>query len=127
MSTSFKKRILLVEDDPTHAFIIRKFIGQEFHLDHANNGQTAIELLMQQPYALILMDIDLGQNNLTGTEVLQKIRDKQEFRNIQAIATTAFDSPDARERLLSGGFNLHMAKPITKQVLLDGITALLGM
>lgn len=125
MTETRPHRILLVEDDLTHAFIIRRFVKDTYVLDHAKNGLEAIELVLKQPYALILMDIDLGRGNLNGSEVLQKIRSKEDFKHIQAIATTAFDGIKAKEKLLSEGFDLHLPKPISKDALLEGISNLI--
>lgn len=125
MTQTGSNRILLVEDDPTHAFIIRKFVGDTYQLDVANNGHSAIELVLKKEYALVLMDIDLGRGNLNGTEVLHKIRSKEEFKDLQVIATTAFDGENAKQQLLSEGFNLHLPKPITKDALMASISRLI--
>ena len=68
-----KKRILLVEDDP---LIIKIYTGrlekEGFQVDIAAKGGEVVKKLKGQKYDLVLLDLVLPE--LTGFEILQKIR-----------------------------------------------------
>jgi putative two-component system response regulator len=60
------KRILVVEDNPINVIVLKKFIENYYELDAATNGQKAIEMIEKNNYALVLMDINLGGEQMNG-------------------------------------------------------------
>ena len=66
--------ILIVEDDPMNAFILKKMIqNYSFNADKATNGKQAVELVKEKAkfkkfYSLILMDLNMPV--MSGLEVL---------------------------------------------------------
>jgi DNA-binding response OmpR family regulator len=55
-------RILLVEDEALIALAERRALAASgYPADVASSGEEAVELALHSPYALVLMDIDLGQ------------------------------------------------------------------
>ncbi len=60
----------------------------------------------------MLIDISLV-GGMSGTEFLKKIRRRKGFKNIPAIAVTAFAMVGDREKFLEEGFDDYLAKPYT--------------
>jgi len=78
------KRILLVEDDP---FLIdiytTKLKEVGFKIDVAEDGKKAFRLLTQKTPDLLVLDIVLP--HIDGWEILRKIREKKQFRDLPVI------------------------------------------
>lgn len=67
-------QILVIEDDPEHAELIRKGFRNhdEFFLDFASSGEDGLELISRKPYDLISVDLVLP--GIGGLDVLVRIR-----------------------------------------------------
>lgn len=68
-------RILIVEDEQEQREILIDFFEQEgFHVFHASNGQQALEVVTQQKFNIILLDIMIPKIN--GLDVCQRLRNQ---------------------------------------------------
>ena len=67
-------RILIIEDDPEHAELIRMGFRRhdEFFLDFATTGEEGLEMIASTAYDLISVDLVLP--GIGGLDVLVKIR-----------------------------------------------------
>lgn len=118
-------RILLAEDNPINQLLVKKIV-EEHHLDlHiANNGQEAIDLLAQETFDLVLMDMQMPE--MDGYEAMHHIRlQKNTYKNIPIIALTAHASPAEEEKCRNAGANAFVSKPFKADTLLQQISLLL--
>lgn len=115
--------ILLVEDDPAHAEIIRRNL-ETFRvanrMQHVSDGQAALDYLFHQDgYAdsgdspmpdLILLDLRLPK--VDGLEVLCRIKNDDALKHIPTVVLTTSgadaDIADAYER----GASSYLVKPV---------------
>ncbi len=111
MNTDFLKgkRILIAEDD----FVNQKLITHSLNVtgatfDIAGNGLEAIDMLKQQPYDLILMDINMPE--MDGFEATQIIR-AEINKTIPIIAMTGWSSRAEGDKFTRMGMNACLAKP----------------
>lgn len=119
-----KKRILLIEDEEDIAALLKlqaELFGFTLHVEvDGINGYRAVE--RERP-DLVLLDVMLpGQN---GLDVLRKIKNHQELRNIPVLMLTA----KAEELDVILGLELgaddYVTKPFSPKVLFSRIKALL--
>lgn len=81
------KKILIVEDDPIIADLYqRKFAAEQFTVELAGDGSTAMESLKARRPDVVLLDLQLPQVN--GIEVLKFIRATPELRTLPVIVFT---------------------------------------
>lgn len=114
-----KKKVLVVEDDKVNAFIIKKLIADKFDLKIAYTPGEAREALKETDgFFAILMDMDLGNDQIDGSELLQIVRKTEGFSKIPVVATTAYSMKGDRDRFINMGFDEYLAKPIDKHELL---------
>lgn len=114
-----KPLVLIAEDDESNYMYLKvllNMIGCDFL--YAANGLEAVELCQQNPQiSLVLMDIKMPVMN--GLEATSRIH---EFRpELPIVATTAFAQTGDEHRFLAAGCNGYMAKPISKENLLNMI------
>lgn len=68
-----KKKILIVEDEPTLSSILRARLEKEgMEVDQAKDGVEALMFLKQNKYDLVLLDIILPK--MSGFEVMESIK-----------------------------------------------------
>ena len=114
---------ILVVDDETDA---RELIGYLLEtcgatVRQADSATAALAILRIDSHDLLISDI--GMPDEDGYALIRAIRTLSEGvnRNIPAIALTAFARNEDRERALTAGFNLHMAKPVDPSSLVQAI------
>ena len=104
-------RVLLVEDVEINQIIAEEMLkGMGYMVDTAGNGQEALDMLTQQKYNVVLMDIQMPvMDGLTATKI---IREKEEYKDLPIIAVSAHSLPADKERSLGCGMNDHITKPL---------------
>jgi len=113
----FKKRILLVEDDPVSrkilSFLLQRF-GQE--VATVENGEEAVNLLAEDhDFALIFMDIDMPVlDGISATEALRKGQSGEGAKEIPVAAVTAFNTFSDQGKFKKAGMNFALSKPVSK-------------
>ncbi|MCX8070659.1 MAG: ATP-binding protein [Thermodesulfovibrionales bacterium] len=108
-------KILVVEDNEFNQMLVEKILTNQGHLVKvAENGIDAIEILKNEHFDLVLMDVMLPE--LDGYETTQIIRNsKNNVLNphIPIIAVTANAMAEDRQRCLDAGMNDFISKPIS--------------
>jgi CheY-like chemotaxis protein len=106
-----KPRILVVEDAPEVADIIRiAFRRTELVIDHVFNAMRALMYLEDhRPHAILL---DLGMPGMHGWEFLERIREQDVLRHIPVIVLTAHNDYANRKTGKLFNVNAYLQKPI---------------
>ena len=124
--------ILLVEDEPAHAEIVRRNLSSmpvEHRLIHVGDGQLALDYLFRQDRHadpetsprpdLILLDLRLPK--VDGLEVLRQIKEDKELMSIPMIVLTT----SAADSDLAAAFRLGAESYQLKPVNFEGFTELM--
>lgn len=113
-------RILVVEDDPTIGKLLALYLTQEgYHVDHATDGDEAIEKArLLKPFAITL-DIMLPRKD--GWEVLQRLKQLPETKDIPVLIISIIEN---RELGFSLGATDYFTKPIDRKALLESFKKL---
>lgn len=115
LSTNELYRILVVEDNKINQVVTRKILlNNNFKCRVVDDGYTAIDILENEKYDLILMDINMPVIN--GFETTKLIRKKG--YTIPIVALTAFDKQEISEQALSSGMNDIIIKPFDSSKLI---------
>ena len=113
----FQASILLVDDIPANLLALEALLAPFGHrLVRANSGQEALRCALQEDFALILLDVRLG--DMSGIEVTSLLRDRERTRHTPVLLVTAASSDD--RELLEGyahGAVDYLRKPIVPDVL----------
>ncbi|MES9829469.1 MAG: response regulator [Candidatus Thiodiazotropha sp.] len=108
-----ESRILVAEDNLVNQAVIDEML-QLFccKVTLANNGREALELLSNNHYDMILMDIQMPE--LDGYETTRIIRKKEdESEHITIIALTANVMDGDQQKCLAAGMDDYIGKPVT--------------
>ena len=112
--------VLFVEDDKVLNHLVNIYSRNIFHLDGVYDAESALKKIESNQYDLFLLDINLGEG-MNGIDLLKHIRKNDNYKNIPAIAATAYAMTGDKEFLLSQGFDGYIPKPFTKTQLLEYI------
>ncbi|MDJ0707441.1 MAG: ATP-binding protein [Leptolyngbyaceae cyanobacterium MO_188.B28] len=120
-------RILVAEDHPINQKILQRLLENNGCIvSLANNGKEACEQFLDQPFDLVLMDLEMPV--MTGEEAAQVICQycQNQQKRIPIIALTAHAFADTRDRLLAEGImDAYLTKPIRAPALLNAIATVL--
>ncbi|GMR07053.1 MAG: hypothetical protein BMS9Abin26_0055 [Gammaproteobacteria bacterium] len=103
--------ILYVDDDPSNLKLVEHTLRQRDDIDffEAINGTAGIAHAVSIHPDLILLDISLP--DMDGFEVLHKLRQQEQMRDIPVLALSAHCMPNDVERGRQAGFAEYLSKP----------------
>lgn len=115
-SARFKGRVLVVEDNEINQLVIRdllELLGLE--VDIAQNGEIGVQCVKENPYDLVLMDLQMPV--MDGLGAARRIR---EFNTtVPIIALSAAVMEKDKQSTLQSGMNAHLSKPIDHGALME--------
>ncbi|MGV8836969.1 ATP-binding protein, partial [Cellvibrio sp.] len=103
--------ILVVEDNLLNQEIILSLLeSMEATAICVGSGPEAIDIIPQQAFDLVLMDIQLP--GMDGVQATARIRELAEGKHLPIIAVTANALPGDKEAYLAAGMDDYLSKPI---------------
>jgi CheY-like chemotaxis protein len=114
--------ILLVEDDPADAALIRRGFEQAGVLNpvhHITNGDKALGFLagvneyadrITHPLPVLIL-LDLKLPGMAGLELLRWLRQQRELRRIPVVVLTGDEDLNTINAAYDAGANSYLAKP----------------
>jgi len=114
------KRILIVDDDPSYAKMIREWIKDSYRVDIVTAGMQAIKFLLKckadEKVDLILLDYEMPV--VDGPQVLQMLREEQETAGIPVVFLTGVGTKEAVARVMALKPDGYILKSTTRENLL---------
>ncbi|MCH9612582.1 MAG: Sensor histidine kinase RcsC [Chlamydiia bacterium] len=99
-----KKHVLVVEDTQTTLFLICKLVKDlGYQVSGVNDGKEAVDLLSSQKIDLVVTDIEMP--NFDGIQLIEAIRNNQEWKHIPVIVVTGCEVENIKQSLTSLGVN----------------------
>lgn len=104
--------ILYIEDNPLNQRLMAGVIAKREHLSliMSEHPVQGIELALSQKPDVILLDINLPE--MSGHEVLARLRQEAATRATPVIAVSANAMPDQIATAMANGFDAYVTKPI---------------
>ncbi|EGD57929.1 Response regulator receiver domain protein (CheY) [Novosphingobium nitrogenifigens DSM 19370] len=112
--------IIMIEDDEGHARLIEKNVrraGIHNRIVHFTDGTTALDHILHDEAgprrngpALILLDLNLP--DMSGTEILARIKADEDLRRMPVVILTTTDDRHEIERCYDLGCNVYITKPV---------------
>ncbi|MEM9100256.1 MAG: response regulator transcription factor [Pseudomonadota bacterium] len=112
-------RTLIVEDDPDLSSQITSLLeGEGYVVDAARDGEEALELGLENPYAAVILD--LGLPGMDGLSVLRRWREAGRSMPVIVLTATRQSVADMRDGVRAGATN-YLLKPVDLELLLDWV------
>src|SRR5690242_20585801 len=107
-------QILIVDDSPTNATALLAILQQAgFSVVIANNGESALKKVKENPPNLILLDVMLPE--MDGFEICLHLKKIKEAQDIPVIFMTALSKIEDKVKGLSMGAVDYVTKPLQKE------------
>ncbi|MEM1435499.1 MAG: response regulator, partial [Pseudomonadota bacterium] len=120
-SEVFTYRVLVAEDNPVNQKVAIGLLGKlGVQPDVVSNGREVLQMLTQQRYDVVLMDVQMPE--VDGLEATRLIRESDALAQPHIIAMTANAMAQDREQCLEVGMDDFLSKPVR----LSGLTDVLA-
>ena len=119
-----KEHILVVDDNAMVLRNIKGILEQDYSVAVAPSGVHAFISIGKKMPDLILLDYEMPEMN--GKQVLEKIREQEEYTDIPVIFLTSMDTRETVIELLALRPAGYILKPVDSQMLLDRIEDIIG-
>ncbi len=105
-------RVLVVEDHPVNRMILEAWMSSASHVTStAENGQMAVEIAKDQPFDLIIMDVNMPvMDGLTATRLIRDGGGQNAGTPIVVLSASARN--EDHEAGLEAGADAYLNKPI---------------
>lgn len=118
-------RVLVVEDEPDSRELLEEMLQDVgMIVDAAGTVAEAFNALMANRPDVIISDIGMPYEN--GYSFLRNLRQvlPEDGGTIPALALTGFSGDEDRARAFAAGFNQHLAKPFSRDRVLQALSEL---
>jgi len=117
-------RILVVDDEPDITALVAYHLAKEgYRVSTASSGPEALKSAADERPDLVVLDLMLP--GLSGYEVLQELRRREDTRDLGVVVLTARREEGDRIRGLELGADDYLVKPFSPQELVLRIAAVL--
>ncbi len=124
--------IVMIEDDEGHARLIERNIrraGISNIVRHFLDGTSALDYIfngadgpVRNGPALVLLDLNLP--DMSGTEILAKIKASEKLKRTPVVVLTTTDDKVEIQRCYDLGCNVYITKPVNYEAFADAIRKL---
>ena len=110
--------VLIVEDNEPNYIYLRELMKEcVARIDYAANGKEAVELVAENHYDLVLMDVKMPvMDGIEATKII-----KSTHPDLPIILQTAYSQPEEKEDADKAGADAHLSKPINQSDLQKAI------
>jgi len=122
-----KTNILLVDDVPENLIALEAILGGlELNIVKAKSGKEALRCLLENEFAIILLDIYMP--GMDGLETAKLIRQREKSKNTPIIFVSAYETGDMEIlQAYSVGAVDFLLKPIIPEILLYKVEVLINL
>ena len=118
MQNDLQVNILMVDDVESNLLALETILeGPDRNLVRASSGEAALQYLLHNDAAVILLDVCMP--GISGIETAELIRGSKKTRDLPIIFLTAYDRPDKQD--LTRGYSLgavdYIIKPLDSEAL----------
>ncbi|MCV6589699.1 MAG: PAS domain S-box protein [Marinobacterium sp.] len=105
-------QILYIEDNPANQQLMKQLLEElsSYELQICHSAELGLELAVQQPPALILMDINLP--GISGLDAVQQLKASPLTVDIPVVAVSANAMPSTQRQAIEAGFSDYLTKPL---------------
>lgn len=122
--TNHRKTILVVDDDVRMLKVIKHHLEEEFEVATATSGIVALRYMRKRNVDLVLLDYMMP--NMTGADVLRKIRGDSTLKDLPVLFLTGASEREKIAEALTYKPQGYMLKPVDKDVLMSKLHELLS-
>lgn len=117
--------VLVVDDDEMNLRMAEKMLRGKFRVSCASSGEATLAFLEKEVPDMILLDLHMP--DMDGFEVMDRLRQREECRNIPVIFLTADNDRDMELQGFQRGAMDFIAKPFIADIMIQRISRILEL
>lgn len=103
--------VLVIDDHEMNRDLLARYLRREGHtVVTAENGRQGLAMMIMRTFDLVLLDIMMPE--MTGFEVLQRMRSDNDLKHIPVVVISALEDIDNAARSIELGAEDYLTKPI---------------
>lgn len=106
-----KPVLLITEDHPEMRAFVSKTLQPYFHIQEAENGAVALDILRNRPVDIVISDVMMPV--MDGFELLQHIKSDGVLREVSIVMLTARADMEDKLQALTLGIDDYLTKPFS--------------
>lgn len=118
-SRAASKSILIVDDDPSYARMVREWLKDDYQVFVVTSGMQAISFLMKRKVDLVLLDYEMPVT--TGTQVMRMLRSENETKDISIVFLTGVGDESSVKEVIALKPDGYILKSTTRSDLVKWI------
>jgi signal transduction histidine kinase/CheY-like chemotaxis protein len=116
------RRILVIDDnDDMREMLCLTLAGAGRDVHEARDGASGLVRAAEAKPDVVLVDV--GLPDIDGYEVARRLRARPDGAELRLIALTGYGQDEDRRRAAEAGFDAHLTKPVTPELLERAIVA----
>ena len=120
MAENDKANILIVDDSPGKLLAMSAALAElQGNVVTANSGREALRRLLQQEFAVILLDVHLA--DIDAREVLKHVKSNPDLQLTKVIAMSGKMTDEEAKGLTATGFDGLLRKPFHVRQVIEAI------
>ncbi|MCL4250319.1 MAG: response regulator [Anaerolineae bacterium] len=117
--------VIIVDDEQDNIGVVELVLNfNNATVRSASSGPACLQLLEEAVPTFLLVDIQMP--GMSGYQLLDRIRENPQWREIPVIALTAHARPEDQEQILAAGFDGYISKPVSVMTLADELISILA-
>jgi len=113
-------KVLIVDDELVTARLLEKQLEQlKIRCEWRLSGKEALDVLYERPNEFDLVLCDVNMPGLSGDDVLVRVLEMEQLRNMPVVMVSTDDDLEKAKRLVNAGAKDYIVKPVTKIALLS--------
>jgi len=119
-------KVLIVDNFATMRRVLRNILKENgfANINEADNGKTALKALKKEKHGLILCDWNMPE--MSGLELLNKIRSDDELKGLLFVMVTAEAQKENIIKAVKAGVNSYLVKPFTAETISKALKKVFG-
>lgn len=120
------KIILIVDDSPLQAIVLRRILTQtKFETLTAKDGEEALNILKSKHVDLVISDVNMPK--IDGYELCRRMKAETELAKIPIILCTVLSSPEDLMRGIEIGADSYVTRPYNDEHILQVVNDLISI
>lgn len=120
-----RPRLLLVDDEPANLQVLRMILQHAYRLVFARDGEKALELALQEPPDLVLLDVMMP--GLSGLDLCRRLKAQSATQHVPVIFVTALSDPHHEAEGFAAGAVDYITKPVSGPIVLARVRTHLSL
>jgi len=119
-ASAVRRQLLLIDDDEASRYVLRSALGRaDFRISEARGGQEGLRKVSDEKPDVVILDLSMP--DLSGFEVLAKLKENPRTSHIPVIIHTSKVLEDREREMLADAVAIVSKESVSRELLLENL------